>query len=426
MKQKKTMRLWQMILIMVLSVAMLATMFLPAFKFDGAAFTKAQEKNPEKAEDNKEKEIAENFPIVGDLIEAVDAADKAYNEADFEQNLKTYESENGVKIHKISSLNIMTHSFVKLVGQQYVEDQKLEEDTTFISIQKKYNIVRIFLWVVYGLLLVVLVMTILGFALKWSKFIPLIIDAFYGLIAAGLFGYMRFMLMGGIAKVTGEELFERIAYGYLKDANSAMLGSFYSFAFLVALIVAALILIASVIFMLVGNSAESEWEYDEEEEPSEIPGIGFAGGVTPGVVQPGQGISGEQHYFGGGDSVYSGSTETVKQEPPKQKKAVRQPMGQVRCTKGDAVGMGYALPQDRKVIVGKSPQNANLVINNQNVSNIHCSIRYDATTNMYLVKDHSMNGTFVNGSRLQKDVMLQFPAGTVLSLADGSNQITLG
>ena len=39
---------------------------------------------------------------------------------------------------------------------------------------------------------------------------------------------------------------------------------------------------------------------------------------------------------------------------------------------------------------------------------------------------HSTNGTYVNGARIQKDVPMSFPAGTVLQLADGSNEIKLG
>ena len=67
-----------------------------------------------------------------------------------------------------------------------------------------------------------------------------------------------------------------------------------------------------------------------------------------------------------------------------------------------------------------------MVINNQHVSNIHCSVRYNAAHNSYIVKDHSTNGTFVNGARLPKDTAMEYPAGTVLTLADGSNKITLG
>ena len=102
------------------------------------------------------------------------------------------------------------------------------------------------------------------------------------------------------------------------------------------------------------------------------------------------------------------------------------PMGVVQWIKGVAVGQGFQLPQDRKVVVGKSMQRANLVLDYPHVSNIHCSIRYNPQNNSYTVIDHSSNGTFVNGARLQKDVPMAYPAGTILSLADGRNEIKLG
>ena len=102
------------------------------------------------------------------------------------------------------------------------------------------------------------------------------------------------------------------------------------------------------------------------------------------------------------------------------------PMGKVQCTKGAAVGQGFQLPQERKVVVGKNPQKANLVVNDQHISNIHCSIQYNPGNNTYSVIDHSTNGTFVNGIRMPKNVPTVYPAGTVLSLADGNNEITLG
>lgn len=105
---------------------------------------------------------------------------------------------------------------------------------------------------------------------------------------------------------------------------------------------------------------------------------------------------------------------------------VQQAMGSVRCTEGAAKGQGFRLPEGRKVVVGKSPQRATLVINNPHISNVHCSIRYHADKNTYIVKDHSTNGTFVNGVGLQREVPVECPVGTVLSLADGKNKITLG
>ena len=102
--------------------------------------------------------------------------------------------------------------------------------------------------------------------------------------------------------------------------------------------------------------------------------------------------------------------------------------GKVQCTKGMTSGSaGYSLAPDRKVIVGKSPNQANLVIiNNTHISNVHCTVRYDSDTDTYIVKDHSTNGTYVNGTRMQKGVSMKYPSGTILSLADKSVEITLG
>lgn len=118
------------------------------------------------------------------------------------------------------------------------------------------------------------------------------------------------------------------------------------------------------------------------------------------------------------------------QQPIAQAQQQAQPaaagMGLVACTKGASQGKRFSLPQDRKVVVGRNERNANLVINHPKVSNVHCSIRYVAATNTYIVKDHSTNGTFANGIRLRKDVREELPAGSVLQLADGANEITLG
>ena len=101
-------------------------------------------------------------------------------------------------------------------------------------------------------------------------------------------------------------------------------------------------------------------------------------------------------------------------------------MGRVRVTEGVSMGQGYKLQPGYKIIVGKNAQSANLVINNPHVSNVHCSIRYNPVMNTYIVKDYSSNGTYVNNQRLPKETPVEYPAGTVLSLADGTSKITLG
>lgn len=402
MKQKKTMKLWQMLTIIILSVVMLVTMFLPAFRINGAAVSKMTK------------------ATMGDLGELVSTEQ-------FDQQIKEYEEEHNVNISKISPLNIMTHSFAKLVGGDQITQEQIQEakeDETFVKIEKKYNTLRIILWGIYLLALIVIAITILSFCLKWTKYASLIVSAVYGLFAAILFGYLRFGLMGSVAKAlsnavagsmdAGAGIAAGLAGEMVKSIGAKTLSAFYSISFLLAFIIGLLILVMSVMFIFIGKAevidgvvpgfTPDDYEEDDYSEDNEREGF--------------DGISGrgEDHK----SVVFPPNVNPVKL----QKK--QEPMGQVRCIKGNAVTQGFSLPQDRKVIVGKSPQNANLIINNQNVSNIHCSIRYNAFNNTYIVKDHSANGTFVNGNRLMKDTAIEYPAGTVLSLADGSTEIMLG
>lgn len=149
----------------------------------------------------------------------------------------------------------------------------------------------------------------------------------------------------------------------------------------------------------------------------------MGGGISPmgGGVPP---------MVGGFTPAGSGPTQKYYEDPafvkPKQQKK-QTPMGRIQITRGVAVGQkGYRFTETNKIIVGKNPQTCNLVVNNPHVSNIHCSVRYQAQKNVYIIKDHSSNGTYVNQMRLAKGVPTEYPAGTVVSLANTDTQIRLG
>lgn len=115
------------------------------------------------------------------------------------------------------------------------------------------------------------------------------------------------------------------------------------------------------------------------------------------------------------------------QEVNIQQNNVTSPMGRVVVTSGPVIGQaGYKLPSANKILVGKSRQRCHLIIQDEHISNVHCSIRYNEKTNGYIIKDHSLNGTFVGTNRLPKDMFVEYPAGTVLTLADGKTRIKLG
>lgn len=363
MKQRKLMRGWQFGIIIALLVVMLSTMFMPAITFSESRVTKVVE--------SVQKDIKNSTDEIGGNDEA----------------------------------------------------KKSESYSPFIMMTKSkltYDIVntkaKVMMWVAYGLLLAVLIVTVLSFLLKWSKYISLITTAVYGAAATGIFGYMRFFYLKSLAKLGGlqETLFGKALSGITKILTGAVgkgLTELYSFGFMVAFIIAILILVVSIVFMFIGNPKKAE-DYEDEEYDDNY--------------------AEDYKSLTGGDatvdwtSMQTEAAEEIPMPPKKQAKPIMQKrVGQVVCTKGISCGQGLMLPEEKKVIVGKSTRNANLVISNQKISNIHCSIRYNATRNTYTVKDHSTNGTYVNKVRLPKDTAMEYPAGTILSFADGNDEVTL-
>lgn len=418
MNGKKTMKAWQMIVAVVLLAAMMITIFLPAFHINGKSFRKAVEK-----------------VVSGSQLDEAIGGLTGYSmddlESEIDKALQEAEQENNVKVSSISVGNIMIKSADKFFGT----DAEDADDEATASVKSGYNTGRIIFWIIYIAVILVIVLVILGFVLEWSKYIPLGITAGYSLVAAGIFGFLRFATPGMVAKSSAfSELFSQIplSESLMSSMASKMIACFYGPAFLVAMIIAILSLVWSVVCMFVGGS----------EQPAQLP-------VNP-PVPPQPPIDGVPRYDPDWAAKQRELEEKKRQEEIRRReeerlrrekeelerqkkeleekiKAQRQPqMGQVVCIKGVAAGQGFSLPETAKIVVGKSRQNTNMLINSPMVSNVHCSIRYKAATNTYIVKDHSTNGTYVNGTRLQKDMPMSFPAGTVLQLADGSNEIKLG
>lgn len=431
MKQRKTMRVWQMIIMLVLALTLFITMFLPALGINGKTVGKIMRAAYENA-DVKDKEKIGEEELEELIKQAEENADKEVQEM---------EEEDHISISRITAWNIMSTDFLTFnYGPSPTERQikRAQKDETFLSVQKWYNIARVLLWIAYAFILVLILLSLLGFFLKWTKFISLIMYAVYGAAATALFGYLRFGLMGSIAGKL-ESAFQKSEYGkaFSSLSLSEVLSYFYSFAFLMAFIAAITLVVASILFMFTGNrAANSSVEFSGES-------YGFSSDFDHGFD------FGTDSAFGGADNpfnhtdgmgggIFPGTDTQAKTEAaynipepkplePKPAHKPKQPaMGQVRCIKGIASGQGFMLPEDRKVIVGKSPMKANLVINNPHISNVHCSIQYRAFSNTYIIKDHSTNGTYVNGVRLQNNVAMEFPAGTTVSFGDGSDEIILG
>lgn len=465
MKQKRTMGIGQTICLLLLLVLLGVSMFLPVFRFNRSAIGSAMNKTFDYMFGHMDKSGLEQ---VYDKEEMENAKEEAKAEIpemseDFEETMKELEKNNGVKLRQISAFRIMTNSYGKLIyGKNLTVEIKnnIKEDDMFSKIDSKYNTLRIILWIIYILAFVILIVTILGAILHWTKFVIAGITTIYGLAAVAVFAYLRFGLMNSIVKAMSKntDFLDDLGMSDLVEFSvniasilKKMLPSFYSIGFLADFILAILLVVTSVIILLTGNRRKAVADNWDGMSTNDFNPFGAAGvfpdsgsgasfGMTSVSDQP---IMPDTAGFSPStpdmdltatptaplSSMTSSSVAaavSVASPAATPMPAVSAPVGQVKCTLGSAVGQGFRLPADRKVVIGKSPQNANLVINHPNVSNIHCSVRYNASNNSYIVKDHSMNGTFVNGVRLQKEVPMAYPAGTVLSLADGTNQVTLG
>lgn len=169
-------------------------------------------------------------------------------------------------------------------------------------------------------------------------------------------------------------------------------------------------------FAAVGNGAgkfenhdfpeSPEWENELPADSSEFPFHDFP--------------QGEQEDSEGMKNPFASS------DMPNKESGQAAVMGKVQCVRGSAKGQGFQLPANSKVVIGKNPGKANLVINDSRVSNVHCSIQYNAENNTYIVTDLSTNGTFLNGTKLQKSVPVTCQAGSRITLVDDSNEILLG
>lgn len=476
MGRTNTLKGWQMGILAALLALMLSTMFMPALHFNGDVAGQMYTKGIKTVKKAVKKHAGLLAGIVGNFIDDEFSDDTKGKIDDFLEEMREKE---GINLTSFSPLRIMTHSLSDYFPSEDSDDNqdKGDDERQFASF---YNGVRIFLIVNYVLALIVLLIVILSFALKWSKKIPLILSILYSVLSLLLFAFLRFGMIKVLIGKSSDGVkgfFDLIGLGgVVRDLASSltsfltplavkMLSCVYSVSFVIALAVAFAVLVMSILSLAMGNR-EKVLEYDREYEDN------YFDSATGGITSPtDEFIVGRiQSDLDTGENVFDVSDmnnrnrlspnqnlvaddiaedifETIpvtdhsssdmfenipvtgaQQIGPIPMPFVNQAsgMGKVCCTKGVAVGQGFQLPSDRKVVVGKSPSRTNLTINHPSVSNVHCSICYNPAKNTYIVKDHSTNGTFVNGSRMPKGVEMEYPAGTVLVLADGVNEITLG
>lgn len=415
MKQKKTMKLWQMLALAGICLGLILNMFLPLWNISG---TKLADWAMDVVAEEAGKKIGSSIFSGGDIKKLleyaskgdVDLLDKRIKE--FDDSMEEAEKKLGFNLASMSGFDILTLDVnVLLIGDKdYTKEdlekyeQRLGESDLKVVEEVRENITnsKILFGIEYGLIAVILILILLGFFFKWNKLINSIICAVFGGFTMTGYGKVWWGLPSYVLnKFDLAEAAVEQSLPYVQSFWGAIVG----IGVIVGFILGVLLLAMGLISCFVGRPQENMDPFPLPN-PDPFP-------VPDPFPNP---------------NPFPEPKPTPSPQPAPSPSPILTPQkaGRVKCTQGVAMGQGYKLPADRKVIVGKSPQNATLVIHDPHVSNIHCSIRYRAETDSYIIKDHSTNGTFVNGIRLGKDVAVEYPAGTVLSLADGANKITLG
>lgn len=95
---------------------------------------------------------------------------------------------------------------------------------------------------------------------------------------------------------------------------------------------------------------------------------------------------------------------------------------------GEYKGATFGIKGNEKLIVGRDPDLANIIVSKKNVkvSRKHCTISYDKQRNAYCIEDHSSNGTFFNdGNRMNERSNNYLRSGNTIYLGNKDNMFRL-
>jgi len=184
MKQKKTLKIWQFIILIVLLLAMLSTMFMPAFQLNGKVLQKI-------AMELKELGIAEIDDTIKEVINEFETNPNIV--AEYDAVLVEVETESGIKIRSLSPFYFMTHSMTSWIcGNKSTSEMYATVEPFIKLVDNGYNAFRVLLIVTYSVSIALIIWLFIAFFVKSSKKIPLIIGSIYGLYFTILFGIWRF------------------------------------------------------------------------------------------------------------------------------------------------------------------------------------------------------------------------------------------
>lgn len=141
-----------------------------------------------------------------------------------------------------------------------------------------------------------------------------------------------------------------------------------------------------------------------------------------GEVETGQTLSFQRGTgaWGQGHNLSGAEREENSVELPK--------VGVIYGLSGEYAGAQISMDDGKSVIIGRSPQECNLIVKGDQVSRKHCSVTYDPGQDDYLVVDYSSNGTYLadDDSRLASYREERLRPGTRIYLGTKAVRFCLG
>lgn len=86
----------------------------------------------------------------------------------------------------------------------------------------------------------------------------------------------------------------------------------------------------------------------------------------------------------------------------------------------------WLIPKNMRMTIGRAAEQCNIVIDESNVSRVHCTIQYDDKKRVFYLTDQSTNGTMVDGERIARGQPRALAPGESFCITTQENMFKVG
>lgn len=91
----------------------------------------------------------------------------------------------------------------------------------------------------------------------------------------------------------------------------------------------------------------------------------------------------------------------------------------IKLVQNNLVCDSWMIPINTAITIGRSTEKCNVVVNDPNVSRVHCSLLFESESNLFYLTDLSRNGTFINKMKLETGKIYKLEPGESFYIIEG-------